>query len=351
MNQLTDRKHFVDNLRAFTVLFLFPLHISMIYNNWGEQFYVSGAGLLPSSLFVHISSVWMMPLLFAIAGISSRYALEKRNAHEYIKERFGKLLVPLAFGLLLVIPIQSYLAGLFHNGHANYFDFFTRVTDLYGSDGSFTPAHLWFILFLFIYSIVFLPVMLSYKNRVNQEFLGKTPILVLILLGLIPVFAHPLLDIGGKSLGEYASYFLLGFFFLANENVLVKLEKFRFLLLGLLVAGATLTLIFDHVFYEAVSWLSILAIIGLARRYLNFSNSVTGYLVKSSFGVYVFHQSWIVVTAFFILKITGNPVIQIPLIFLSSVALTFSTYEICRRVSIFCRIFGLKKAAVSFNIP
>jgi len=62
----------------------------------------------------------MMPLLFAVAGMSSYYALRKRSTREYAKERTNKLLIPLIFGLLLIIPIQSYIAGLYFNGHANF---------------------------------------------------------------------------------------------------------------------------------------------------------------------------------------------------------------------------------------
>jgi len=115
-------------------------------------------------------------------------------------------------------------------------------------------------------------------------------------------------------------YFLLGYFFLSNDNLLRKLENHRFLLLGLfaLYAGFTVFII-DGEFYEMASWLSILAILGIARRYLNFTGKITGYLSKSSFGIYLFHQSWIVITAFFILKFADNPILQIPLIFLSSI--------------------------------
>ena len=165
MNQVTARKHFVDNLRAFTILLLFPYHIFMIYNNWGETWYIHGQDLLLPSVFNQIAYIFMMPLLFAVAGMSSRYALKRRSPREYTKERVTKLLLPLIFGILLVIPIQSYLAGLFFNGSANYLDYFTKITDLSGYDGAFTPGQLWFLLFLFVISMVCLPFMVWYKKK------------------------------------------------------------------------------------------------------------------------------------------------------------------------------------------
>lgn len=343
MNQAANRKHYLDNLRTLTILLLFPFHIFMIYNNWGETFYIHGDALLIPSVFNRVVYIWMMPLLFAVAGMSSRYALGKRSAVDYAKERVSKLLLPLLFGVLLIIPVQPYLAGLFYNGQASYLDSFTKLTDFSGYDGAFTPGQLWFILFLFVISMVFLPVMMGYKRKGKGTLGDKTPLIAVVLMGLLPCIGS-LLKIGGKSPTEYMAYFLLGFFFLSNENILAKLERHRFWLLGLFALYATFTVfVIDGEFYELACWLAILAILGNARRYLNFSSKITGYLSKSSFGVYLFHQSWIVITAFFVFKVTDNPALQIPSIFVSAVVFTYGTYELCRRVSVLRWMFGLKK--------
>jgi len=348
INNATSRKYYLDNLRAFTILLLFPFHIFMIYNNWGERFYIHGENLLIPSIFNRIFSFWMMPLLFAVAGISSRYALKKRITVEYIKERVSKLLLPFTFGVLLIVPIQPYLAKIFYNGQANYFDSFTKVTDLSGYDGAFGVAHLWFLLFLFVISMICLPFMIWYKNKGKGTLGDKAPLILVILMGLLPCIVQndifEIIEISGKSILEDSVYFLLGYFFLSNDNLLEKLENHCFLLLGLFVLYAGFTVfILDGEFYEMASWLSILAILGTARRYLNFNGKLTGYISKSSFGIYLFHQSWIVITAFFIFKLTDNPVLQIPLIFISSIVFTFCTYEICRRIFVFRWMFGLRK--------
>lgn len=149
--------------------------------------------------------------------------------------------------------------------------------------------------------------------------------------------------ISGKSPTESLAYFLLGYFFLANDAVLEKLDTYRFLLLGSFVLGVGLTTYFDNTLFEAVSWLSVLTILGMARHYFNFNGKITGYLSKSSFGVYLFHQSWIVIAGFFALKLTASYWVQIPLVLISSDALTYLTYEIARRVSVLRWMFGLKR--------
>ncbi len=340
---MARRKHYIDNLRAFTVLLLFPYHIFMIYNNWGENWYVGGAELVIPSLFNRFCAFWMMPLLFTVAGISARYALQSRSTREFASERVKKLLIPFILGMLLLVPVQSFVAGLHYQGHANYFDFFTKWTDLTGYDGGATPGQLWFIIFLFVISIVSIPFFILYSKKGKGTLGDNVPLAVIVLLGLTACLGNMALDISGKSPTEDLAYFLLGYFFLSNETVLEKLERNRFWLLGLFAAGIAFTTYFDHFMFELVSWISVLTVIGMGRRYLNFSGRVTSYLSTSSFGVYLFHQSWIVITGFLILGLTDDVWMQIPLIFMGSVVLTFVTYEIARRYSLPRRMFGLKK--------
>ena len=340
---MASRKHYLDNMRTIAVLMLFPYHVFVIYNNWGENWYIHSVDLPIPSIIDQICWLWMMPLLFVVAGISSRYALEKRSAGEYAKERVGKLLLPLGFGMLLIVPIQSYIAGLFFYGRADYFYYFTNLTDFSGYDGAFTPGHLWFILFLFVISMASLPFMVLYRKKGKGVLGDNIPLIWIILMGILPCLGNEIFDISGKSPTEYLAFFLLGFFFLSNENVLEKLGKYRFLLLGLFLLGAALTTNFNHILFEMASWLSVLAALGMARRYLNFSGKINRYLTKSSFGVYLFHQTWIVVTGFFILKLVDDPLGQIPLILASSVFLTYLTYEIARRAPALRWMFGLTK--------
>jgi surface polysaccharide O-acyltransferase-like enzyme len=347
MNQAINRKFYLDNLRAFAILLIFIFHIFIIYSK-GDIWYIRGKDLLIPSVFIKICRIWLIQLLFAAVGISSRYSQERRSTVQYVKDRIGKLLLPFIFGVLLIVPVQPFLARIYFNGQANFLDPFTKITDLSGYDGAFTPAHLWFILFLFIISMVSLPFIIWYKNKGKGTLGDKVPLILVILMGLLPCIVQTdlfeVIEIDGKSILEYLVYFLLGYFFLSNDNLQEKLDKHRFLLLGLFVAyTGFMVFILDGEFYELASWLAILAILGLARHYLNFSGKITGYLSKSSFGIYIFHQSWIVITAFFIFRATDNPALQIPSIFLSSIILTYATYEICRRISVLRWMFGLRK--------
>jgi len=64
---------------------------------------------------------------------------------------------------------------------------------------------------------------------------------------------------------------------------------------------------------------------------------------RASFGVYVFHQTWVVTAAYVVFQITRVPAVQMELILLLSVAATFASYEICRRIPVTRVLFGIKK--------
>jgi hypothetical protein len=232
------RKYFIDNIRWLCVLLLFPYHTLMVFNSFGESFYVKGADIEAVSLIMRAIYPWIMPLLFLVAGLSSAYALQKRTPKQYIKERVSKLLIPLVCGVLFLIPVQTYFAERFHNNYtggyfAQYILFFTGPTDLTGYNGGFTPAHLWFLAYLFVISLVALPIMYFYQKSGKKLSADRIPYPVLILFFIVPIFTKMILNIADKSIGEYLTWFLFGYFIISNGKIQEKLEKYRLLSLGL----------------------------------------------------------------------------------------------------------------------
>ena len=353
------RKNYIDNLRWLCVLLLFPYHAFMVYNSFGESFYIKGADIQATSFFITAAWPWLMPLLFLLSGVSSAYAMEKRTAKDYLKERFFKLFIPLFFGVLLLVPIQTYFAEVFHNGYTgNYFEqyilFFTKPTDLTGYHGGFTPAHLWFLLYLFIISVISLPIMYFYQKSAKKLPVHKIPFPVLLLFFLIPGFSQVILDISGKSVGEYFAWFLTGYFLISNNAIQEKIRKYRFLLLGFAVpcmiayvfygeAIYNINYILFEFLYFIYAWTAILAIIGFGKKYLDFTNRTTTYLSQSSFSVYIFHQQWIVITAYFSVMWINNIPLQIIFIILLTIAFTFINYEVFKRNLITRFMFAIKQ--------
>lgn len=88
------RKHYIDNIRILCILLLIPFHTAMIFNNFGESWYLHSRNNTLATLFVIGVYPWWMSVLFVLAGMSTVYALKKRTIKEYVKERFYKLFIP-----------------------------------------------------------------------------------------------------------------------------------------------------------------------------------------------------------------------------------------------------------------
>jgi hypothetical protein len=298
-----------------------------------------------------------MTLLFAIAGISSAYALKKRSGSEYARERVFKLLIPFLFGMVIIIPVQTYIADVFHNGYTGgYFEhyglFFTKFTDLTGYDGGFTPAHTWFMLYLFVISIIYLPIMLWYSKRGKKIDGNKITMPILLPMFILILLMTPIIELGGKSVGEFFACFLLGFFLLSLDEVQDKLVKYR---IPLVISWVVLMALrsFMHLYsggyglawdieQRILTWIGILAILGLGKRYLNFNNKFTQYFSSAAFPIYFFHQSVLVTVAFYVVKFTDIILLQFVLILSMSFAITLLCYEIFRRSSVTRFMFGIK---------
>ena len=310
------RKYFIDNIRILCILLLFPFHTCMIYNTFGESFYVFSKPLTILSQFIIIVYPWWMTGLFTIAGISSAYALKRRSGKEFAKERVSKLLIPLLFAMVLIIPIQSYIADVFHNGYtggyfAHYAVFFTKFTNLSGYDGGFTPGHTWFILYLFVISMISLPIMLWYNKREKKINGRKVTMPKLLPWFIIIILMTPIIELGGKSVGESLACFLLGFFLLSMDEVQDRLEKYCVPLgiawivlmalrsfMQLNFPGHSLVDIIWDIEQRMLTWVGILAMLGLGKRYLNFNNKFTQYFSPAAFPLYFFHQSILIIVGF-----------------------------------------------------
>ena len=352
------RKYYIDNIRILCILLLIPFHTAMIFNDFGENWYVhSQNNSTLATLLVTGVYPWWMSVLFALAGMSTVYAWKKRTARQYLKERFYKLFIPMLSAIAFLVPVQTYLADKFFRDYqGSYFDhlsiFFT-LTDWNGYDGHFTPAHTWFMLYLFLMSIIFLPLIRWYNKKENKLNPAKMSMIKILPMFLIILVCVPILNIGGKSIGEFAACFLLGYFVLGMEEVQDKLVKYRMPLgiawILLIITRCILYqeqissgLIWD-VEQRILSWIGILAIIGLGKYYLEFNNIFTKYFVPAAFPIYFFHQTIVVVVGYFIVQRIHGALVQYISIVLISYVLTILLYEICRRICITRFLFGVKR--------
>lgn len=348
------RKHYIDNLRNMTILLLFPVHTFMIWNDFGSRFYIwQGENRLLSTLIVSVNP-WFMPLLFVIAGMSARYALEKRSGKDYVVQRVHKLLIPFLSGMILLVPFQSLFARKFFYGyegglpeHWKYF--FTHLTDFSGYDGAFTPGQLWFILFLFIISMLSLPVFRLIPYRKAAQRVEKLPALGLVLL-FVPVWLmYYLGNFGGFSLGKNLALFLAGYYFLSHDAVLDRLERNIRWLAALWAVSTVFSVVlyyrfsyYGDLWVNFIGWISILVLLVSGRKYLDKRTGFTAYFNRASYPLYILHQSILVALAYYVVGICDILWMQVFCICLGSFVLTVAAYHLIRRVPVVRKLVGIR---------
>lgn len=352
-----DRKYYIDNLRWLAILLLFPFHAAQIWSG-GEYsgFYIWSH--TDTVLYVFSTAVypWYMTFLFAIAGMSCKYALQKRTSKQFVVERTKKLLIPFFFGLLVLVPVMTYTAEVYFNEYTGtywqqYGLFFTKVTDLTGYRGGFTPAHLWFLLYLFLISLAALLIISLQKKCLPKCRAGSVSYFFIILLFIPEWLCQYILNIGGKSLGQFMILFLFGYYILSEESILQKLKQYQFVSLALsILSGSLYTYLycFENLrnicitgLYIFFGWMGIITLLGIGQSKLNFHNRLSDYLTRASFSVYILHMPVLVVIGFFTLKLPVGVAARFSLIVLTSFIVTLLIYEIAKKVPVLRFFLGI----------
>lgn len=86
------RRKYIDWLRIFGIFLLFPFHAARVFDSREFNYIHSDATSSVGEAFMDIIWPWFMPLMFLIAGVATWYALQKRDAGQYVKERILRLL-------------------------------------------------------------------------------------------------------------------------------------------------------------------------------------------------------------------------------------------------------------------
>lgn len=363
------RRYEIDWIRNISILMLFVYHTSAIFCIFGDFYVISDNKSMLANLLIVLMFVWYMPLLFFLAGASTYFASKKRNYKEYMIERLKKLLVPLIFGILILVPPQTYMARIWRGetdirciDHLKYF--FTNITDFTGFDGAFTPAHLWFILYLFVVSLIGGYILFKCFKDSNKIFsldkikaviFNKFGILILLIMGVISdIFP----SINGKSIVGCLLIFILGYIVYSEEYLVDKivLKRFKFLLALILIALIGVLYVFKikdllHINYcwiiesilkNMVLIFAITSIVGFSSIHLNKNSSILNYLNEASFPVYIIHQPILLLIALFIVPTVKSALLAMILIIFISLITTFLIYELLKKVKVFRIIFGMK---------
>jgi peptidoglycan/LPS O-acetylase OafA/YrhL len=353
----------LDWLRVLAVLLLVPFHSALIFIHDPQVVMYVKDGL--SSNFLNRFAGWIhqfhMPLLFYVSGAATYFSLKKRKGGQFIKERFLKILIPAIFGTALIIPPITYIARLSQGISVNFWQHFIDFwqfenANLSGLDGKFTPAHLWFLLFLFVFSLVGLPFFFVLKREkitvLFKKIIYKTgvPVILLALFLLITFFAS-LNILGDKNPIYYFLIFFCGYLFMMDDRFQHTIDKYAWLFLVIGI-GCEITRQLSYPFINNGTiaqilgslnrWAWLLCILGFGHRYLNTGNRVLKYLSSASYPFYIFHLLLNTIIGYYVIRWPMGVEFKYSIIVVLTILSTFLVYEIIKRIPVIRLAFGIK---------
>lgn len=372
------RLYFLDWLRILAFFLLILYHTGMYYVTWDwhvKSPHASGA-IEPLMLLL---SPWRMSLLFLISGVACGFLLKKLAARRFVRERSVRLLVPLLFGMLVVVPPQPFFEVVEKVGYAgSYADFMQLYLHAYGGfckDGDCltlpTWNHLWYLPYVWTYALVLAALAATagpaWIDRTGTRLAGllagwkalvlPAALLAVIRIALKPHFeeTHALVD-DWFNHATYLPLFLAGALLSAQPAFWRELERLRFAALGIalgcwamLVAyhwqpeALQTWLLVSRAVWTACQWCAIVAACGFARRHLSGDGPARHYLTQAVFPVYILHQTLIVCLSR-VLRTAALPAVTegIVLVVLTLTA-SFGIFEVVRRVPLLRPLFGLPR--------
>jgi hypothetical protein len=336
-----------------------------------------------------------MPLFFVLSGAAVLLSKGPDKPGKFIKSRFLRLLIPLIFvGTFIINPLYVYIERLFRGQAASgFFQWYPQYFDgIYGFGGNFAPlgqgTHLWYLEFLFIYSLILLPLFVRSKKR-GTSFLSRLSIhfekpwaLFFLFLPVSAVAAaFEIVGLGGvRVMGgwdpiSYLLFLSYGYLVFSNAKIGETIKKYSPIYLAVAII-LTALLLDSHFGFNLkipgltrhdllnddallppnqslwvavqalrglLAWCWIIGLLGLGRRSLNFSSKFLAYANEAVLPFYILHHAIIYIIGHYVIQWSGNVGGKFLIISITSFVIIMAIYEILiRRINLIRFSFGMK---------
>lgn len=388
-----QRLYFLDWIRIFAFCLLIVYHTGMYYVTWDwhvKSPYASGA-IEPLMI---LSSPWRLGLLFMISGVATAFMLRKMAVGSLLRQRSWRLLVPLVFGMFVIVPPQAYLEVVEKVAyHGSYAEFMRLYVERYrgfcrGDDCLIMPTwnHLWFVAYLWTYTMIggLIAWLLGARLQAVGNALGRLltgwrllvlPVAVLAVARFALADSYPATHALFGDWYNHAQYFFLfalGALLALQGEVWARMETLRWTALALWLSSWALIVCYwwtpeavaststfqqwkpvFRIIYCISQWAPMLALCGFGRRHLNFDSANRRYLTEAVFPVYILHQTLIVVMAHSLKPANLAPGIEAVFLIVLTFSLSFGGFEVVRRIPLLRPLFGLtsQKSAYAAQAP
>jgi peptidoglycan/LPS O-acetylase OafA/YrhL len=357
------RYEFLDWLRVLAIFLLLFFHTGMLFVGWG--WHLQNAETIPGlQLPMDLAHRLRMPLLFVIAGAGMWFALKRRSGSAFIAERTWRLLVPAVIGMFLIVPPQVFLERVAHGPWTGgYLEFMTQRVFQFEPypKGDFSWHHLWFIIYLYVYVLLLVPVLLWWRSARPVLRPGPWIYALALPLGLNEALLKPLFPESHNLISDwyvFNHYLLLtiyGFLLASMQGTWDWLAERRrwSLAIGLTTLLGGLALIevgvivrdtpADSVFANIFTWVWLLVFLGFGRQHLSFGNRLLSWSRDASYPVYILHQTVIIMIAFTVIQQPWGPWTKYWLVLVATLLACAFIYEfLLRRFAVTRAAFGVK---------
>ena len=363
---------FLDWLRIAAVIVLVFYHVGMYYVRWPFHVKSPHAPWLGPLVepWMKLPEPWRMSLLFFISGAVTSLMLRQSGAPpdgtaatgRWLRRRSRRLLVPLLFGVVVLIPPQSYFEVVQQYGYAGRFGdflglYFTHFTGFCrpaaGADSTRclilpTYNHLWFLPYVWLYTVLLWlglrrwPHLLDTAGAWVDRRLGAPALLLLppAWLATIRWALHDRSAHQGSLLNDgyhhllFVSLFLAGAVFVRSRQLGARIEALRgFTLAMALAAGAWYASGHGRDLTVAcLQWGALAAAVGFASQHWNVDHPWRRTLNDAVFPVYLLHQTCIIVLAQWLAPLDWSPALEASALVGGTVLLSGLIYAGARRV-------------------
>jgi peptidoglycan/LPS O-acetylase OafA/YrhL len=363
-----NRRPDLDWLRVLAVLLLAPVHGANIFNQDPVIVaYVKDTSQLDFLIQLKdlFFSRWRLETLFLIAGAVSWHALAKRSSGQYVVERVKRLLVPFVFSLVAIFPLLVNARWLGRPGAptlgAMYERFFIEApTDLTGMDGHFTPSHLWFVLFLLLFSLVGVPLFQVLRRPSAQQAVDwalKWPVTIyLFVVPLTLVRQANLVGLDDKDPLYFFLIFTFGYITVSQPRFQAAVDRYLPVSVAIAVAVTVASVVSfprhpapgttDELavlwLFRISQWTWVLAALGAGHRWLHRDGPVLRYASQAVYPFYILHLPLATLVACLVVRTSLPAGLKYTIIVIAAVGLSLALYEgVVKRVNVLRVCFGL----------
>jgi len=327
---------------------------------------------------VLVTNPWRLTLLFLVSGAALRFMTARRSAGQVARARAERLIPPLLLGTLVLVPIQSWIEAMDKGGWSGDFAaWWWHEFSLSGLSDGVPVNHLWFIVYIAVYSAVVVllmmrPTLLARAEAVLAQALSGWRVIVVPMAYLIFIrlTVFPLIGVTNTLTHDWYNHalslgaFLFGFLVVRQESVWRDLERYRWVALG--IAGLALPVMMlqtahpgggafwgvpRNLVFAIDQWAVICTILGFGSLYLRQRDSrVLRYLGDAVFTCYLAHQTILVVAVWLIGPLGWAAPLEAGALVIVTFGGSLLVYEGVRRIPLIRPIWGLKPLAAGHGV-